>query len=191
MKNTSKLTVAEDLDIAYAKPLRVQDVARSNNVSSQTARVSQIVVASSFLEAQLNMLRILKAKCTTETPLYAAEVLKYDEAKCSAACDLFSGLERSLCRANLAWSILLSKRLVIIGWPNGEMNMFPFALPPQLVFQCTSGAMEDALFNQRHVKDIVSEIGGILQSASTAVRIRGRDDASSGVKLCASEAMKR
>ena len=98
-----RLEAEEDLDCGYSRSLRAKDVAIQCKVSESTAKDTTTSVAAAYMEGEIQLAEQLLAECLANPPLFAGSLLKWDEAKASIACPVFSELFSELSSKKLGW----------------------------------------------------------------------------------------
>ena len=111
----------------------------------------------------------------------------FDENRVTICCNWFNNVLSKLNSTALGWSMLYSKRCVMVGWLTGEICIPPLLSPPQPMLECNANTLYDALFLQDRQAAIRALTNEVLLTAEERGRLRGRDGAASNIKMCTYE----
>ena len=180
---TLKLKTTLTLLIAplFALPIKGTE----HGVVPSTVALSDVCVAATFLKKEIDLFDELLAKCRKDKPTFGGEVLKWDEAKLTVCSPIFKDVVKKLCSTALGWSMCIHRRVVLIGWPSGDISWLPIITPPMAMLEANANTLHDVLLDMPRMAALQKLIDDILAECEERGHIHSGDGAGYNLKFTA------
>ena len=182
--------ITRDLEVAFDHTLlRAGDLQKTHEMHNETLRTSQIVVAASCYNKQLDLLEEWTAYCRDQPPLAAHELLAFDSATSRVRLDLRLALDHADPDLELneisygkGWHCLVSEREVILTFPRQDVSL-ALAVPIIPCDDTSANSMYRALFELEASAELQRRIRALTSTAPVSTITWGVDGAFGNEKL--------